>query len=67
MVRKYATALEEHQICSKTNAVWTIDDVPALWRTKVVSQVIADGYVFDEEGHAVRPIIEVTGAESEAE
>lgn len=57
MVDRYVQALEEQQICSKTNAIWTINDVPKLWRASVISRVIADGYVFDDEGHAVKPMI----------
>lgn len=59
MLKKYVKALEEHEINAKTDEVWVIGDVPTLWRSKVTTQVIADGYVFDEDGHAVRPIIEV--------
>lgn len=58
MVKKYAKALEEHEINAKTGEVWVIADVPNLWRAKTATQVVADGYVFDTEGHAVRPIVE---------
>lgn len=58
MVKKYVKALEEHEINVKTGEVWVIADVPTLWKSKVTTQIIADGFVFDEEGHAVRPIIE---------
>lgn len=58
MVKKYVNALEGHEINAKTDKVWVISDVPNLWRGKVTTQVLADGYVFDEEGHAVRPITE---------
>lgn len=50
MVTKYVIALEERQICDKTGEIWTINDVPNLWRTKTKKQVIADGYVFNEDG-----------------
>lgn len=58
MVKKYVKALEEHEVNAKTDEVWVISDVPTLWRSKVTTQVIADGYVFDEEGRAVRPVVE---------
>lgn len=58
MVKKYVKALENHEINSATDEIWVINDVPNLWRTKVVAQVVADGYVFDEDGHAVKPVTE---------
>lgn len=67
MVKKYVKALEEHEINSKTGEIWVISDVPNLWKTKVTTQVLADGYVFDEDGHAVRPIIEEEPTEEVAE
>lgn len=58
MVKKFVQALENHEIYAKTGEVWVISDVPNLWRSKVTTQVLADGYVFDAEGHAVRPVVE---------
>ena len=57
MVTKYVIALEERQIYEKTGEIWTINDVPSLWRTKTKKQVIADGYVFNEDG-TVSPSVE---------
>lgn len=53
MVKKYVTALEGHEVNSKTGEVWVINDVPNMWRGKVTTQILADGYMFDEDGHAV--------------
>lgn len=56
MVAKYVKALEEQEINSKTDEIWVIDDVPKTWRSKTEKQILADGYVFDAEGHAILPL-----------
>lgn len=52
MVNKYARLLEERIINDKTGWVWAIQDVPKTWRGKSEAKVIADGYVFLEDGTA---------------
>ena len=52
MVKKYKRLLEERDINSNTNEVWTIQDVPTTWRSKTEQAVIADGYYFGEDGTA---------------
>ena len=54
MVNKYARVLEEQDINSRTGDIWKIDDVPNLWNKKVRIKVEADGYIFDENGYAVK-------------
>ena len=46
MVAKYVRKIEEDGM--------SINSVPNLWREKVRKQVEADGYVFDENGHATK-------------
>lgn len=53
MVKKYARYLEERQINSRTEEIWNIEDVPALWRTKVEAQIYIDGYKVDTDGTVV--------------
>ena len=53
MVKKYARYLEERQINSRTEEIWNIADVPALWRTKVEYQIYIDGYIIDTDGTVV--------------
>jgi len=53
MVRKYTRVLEEREINSATGEVWAIQDVPNTWREKTRTKVLADGYVFDEDGTAI--------------
>lgn len=50
MVKKYVRALEERQINTRTGEIWTIDDVPNLWRSKVEQQIAADGYIILDDG-----------------
>lgn len=50
MVKKYVRALEERQINTRTGEIWTIDDVPNLWRSKVEQQIEADGYIILDDG-----------------
>lgn len=50
MVNKYARVLEAREINSNTGAIWTINDVPTLWRTKVERLIDADGYIIEEDG-----------------
>lgn len=50
MVRKYTRVLEEREVNAKTGETWKITDVPTTWRTKVTNQVLADGYVINEDG-----------------
>ena len=57
MVAKYVRVLENREIYDKTGNIWTINDVPRTWRTKVEKQIIADGYVIEEDG-TVSKIVE---------
>lgn len=50
MLKKYATALEEREICNKTGNTWRIQDVPNLWRASVKAKIEADGYEILEDG-----------------
>jgi len=50
MVKKYTKSLEARDINPMTEEVWTIEDVPVLWRKKVEKQIDADGYVIIEDG-----------------
>ena len=50
MVSKYVRVLEAREINPNTESVWSINDVPALWRNKVEKQILVDGYTFDEDG-----------------
>ena len=52
MVNKYAHHLENQDINPKTDAIWTIQDVPKSWRNPTEAKVIQDGYYFDEDGVA---------------
>lgn len=54
MVRKYARLLEERHTNEKTNAVWSIKDVPSMWQEDTKAKVISDGYVFKEDGTAIK-------------
>lgn len=54
MVKKYARVLESREINSMTGEVWAIQDVPNTWRSKTEAKVLADGYVFLEDGTAVQ-------------
>ena len=53
MVNKYARPLEERIMNDKTGSVWAIQDVPKTWRGKTETKVLADGYVFLDDGTAV--------------
>lgn len=53
MVKKYARVLETREINTMTGSVWAIQDVPNTWRSKTEAKVLADGYVFLEDGTAV--------------
>ena len=50
MVAKYVRVLENREIYDKTGSIWTIYDVPKTWGSKVQKQIIADGYVIEEDG-----------------
>lgn len=53
MINKYARLLEQRAINEKTGNVWSINDVPSIWRDQTEQRVISDGYVFDEDGTAI--------------
>lgn len=53
MVKKYVRVLETREINSMTGEVWSINDVPNTWRSRVRAQIIADGYTFDEDGTVI--------------
>lgn len=50
MVAKYVRVLENREVYDKTGSIWTINDVPKTWRSKVEIQIIDDGYVIEEDG-----------------
>ena len=54
MVNKYARKLEEREVNPATGGVWSINDVPATWRSKTRAKVEADGYIFLPDGTATR-------------
>ena len=56
LVNKFVRKVEENGM--------SINAVPALWREKVRKQVEADGYTFDENGHAVK--VEVVDESTDA-
>jgi len=55
MVKKYARILKERQDNDRTGKVWAIQDVPKTWRKPTQAQVLADGYIFLEDGTAWNP------------
>ena len=57
MVAKYVRKIEEDGM--------SINSVPNLWREKVRKKVEADGYTFDENGHAVKVEVVDDAANSE--
>lgn len=54
MVKKYVVVIEGREYNTRTDAIWSINDVPTIWRKKTREQVLADGYVFLEDGTAVK-------------
>jgi hypothetical protein len=59
MVKKYVRHLENRDINPSTGSIWTINDVPNLWRTKVMVQIEADDYIIEEDGTvSPRPVNE---------
>ena len=61
MVKKYVRVLESREINTSTGSTWTIDDVPNLWKTKVMVQIETDGYIIEEDGTvSPRPVNEET-------
>lgn len=58
MVKKYARLLEEWAINDKTGEVWIIDDIPGTWRERTRAKVIEDGFIFNEEGRAIKGLKE---------
>lgn len=77
MVRKYTKAIEGREYNTRTDNIWSINDVPTTWRKKTREQVLADGYVFLDDGTAVKaepepeeeeePVEETKVEETEAE
>lgn len=53
MIAKYVRVIENQEIYEKTGKTWSINDVPQTWRAKVKSQVISDGFIFDDDGTAI--------------
>ena len=59
MKKKYVKVLESRDINTSTGSTWTINDVPNLWKTKVMVQIEADGYIIEEDGTvSPRPVNE---------
>lgn len=54
MVAKYVRVLEEREVNSNTDEVWTIYDVPKTWRAKTEKQILADGYEILKDGTVVK-------------
>ena len=52
MVSKYSWHIEERQINVDTGKVWSINDVPSIWKIKTKTKVESDGFYFDEDGTA---------------
>ena len=50
MKKKYVKALESREINSRTEEIWTVNDVPNIWKNQVLSQIAADGYIVLEDG-----------------
>lgn len=53
MAVKFARLLKEREINYNTNEIWKLEDVPKLWRSKTEKLVLADGYIFLEDGTAM--------------
>lgn len=59
MVTKYCRLLEERAINNSTGNIWNVNDVPSLWKTKVLAKIDSDGYIVLEDGTVEkRPINE---------
>lgn len=56
MVKKYTRLLEEREVNSRTGEIWAIQDVPNTWRARTEAAVLADGYVFLEDGTAIKAV-----------
>ena len=50
MVNKYAHLLETREINEMTGNTWRLDDVPNLWKKKVLAKIEADGYIILDDG-----------------
>jgi hypothetical protein len=55
MVKKYVSALENREYNTRTDDTWKIEDVPSIWKNKVIAQIEKDGYMIEEDG-TVSPI-----------
>lgn len=55
MVKKYVSALENREYNTRTEDTWKIDDVPSIWKNKVIAQIEKDGYFIEEDG-TVSPV-----------
>lgn len=54
MVKKYTRLIEERELNTKTGDIWSINDVGKTWNAKTRAAVLADGYVFLDDGTAVK-------------
>ena len=36
------------------NIAFTLEDVPALWKQKVMDRLVEDGYILNEDGSVVK-------------
>lgn len=52
MIKKYARLIEQRITNEKTGSTWAIQDVPNTWRDGTHDRVIADHYVFLDDGTA---------------
>ena len=56
MVAKYKRLIEEREINDKTGSVWAIQNVGKTWRARTEAAVLADGYVFLDDGTAIKAV-----------
>lgn len=54
MVTKYVRLLKERAIYYKTGEVWRIQDVPFTWRVRTKERILAEGYIFAEDGTVIK-------------
>ena len=55
MVKKYVKAIEGREYNTRTDSTWSIYDVPSTWKKKTEAQILADGYIFLDDGTAIKP------------
>lgn len=58
MVKKYTRILIQREININTGETWCLGDVPNTWRARTKAAVEADGYTWDENGCAIKLLVE---------